>query len=139
MTDRFITEREYATRPEELFKAWTDVAILSRWFGCGNDMLWKVHEWDVREGGGIVVSLDFDGTPYEVRGEFLLVDPPHRLHYRWEEGQTVEITIEQRGDGALLRLEHRWTETGEDRSMVRVGWTNALEQLHRELIQTVAS
>ena len=44
--------------------------FLSRWFGCGDDMLWNVQTWDVREGGAIAVSLDFDGNPYEVRGEF---------------------------------------------------------------------
>ena len=76
MTDRFVTEREFAVSPEVLFEAWTDVTVLTRWFGCGNDMLWNVHAWDVREGGAIAVSLDFDGKLYDVCGEFLIVDRP---------------------------------------------------------------
>jgi uncharacterized protein YndB with AHSA1/START domain len=138
MTDRFIFEREYAVSPEELFNAWTDVAILTRWFGCGNDMLWTVHEWDVREGGAIAVSLDFGGKPYQVRGEFLTVDPPRRLRYLWQADQTVDVTIEARGNGSWLRLEHSWPPTDEDRSMLEAGWKSAAEQLHYALADTVA-
>ena len=139
MTDRFIAERDYPVRPEELFAAWTDVAILTRWFGCGNDMLWTVHTWEVREGGAIAVSLDFDGEPYEVRGEFLIVEPPRRLRYRWNGDQTVDVTIEPHGSGSRLRLEHAWPPTDEDRSMLDAGWTNALEQLARALAQAGVS
>ncbi len=89
MTDRFILEREFTAGPEELFNAWIDVRMLRRWFGCGNDQLWNVHEWDVRKGGSIYVSLDFGGKPYEIRGEFLIVDPSRRLRYRWEADETV--------------------------------------------------
>ncbi len=138
MTDRFVAERAFSVPPEELFAAWTDVAILTRWFGCGNDMLWTVHAWDVRPGGAIAVSLDFDGTPYEVRGEFLVVDPPRRLHYRWNDDQSVDVTIEAAGSGSLLRLEHRWPPTDDDRSMIDAGWTSALEQLHRAVTGAVA-
>lgn len=138
MTERFLVEREFAVPPAELFAAWTDVSILTRWFGCGDDMLWNVHAWDVRPGGAIAVSLDFGGKPYEVRGEFLVVEPPRRLHYRWNEDQSVDVTIEPRGAGSLLRLEHRWPPTNEDRSMIAGGWTSALEQLQRALADGVA-
>jgi len=74
MTDRFFAEREFAVRPEDLFAAWTDLKLLTRWFGCGNDMLWTVKAWDAREGGAIEVSLDFDGEPYEVRASSLSLD-----------------------------------------------------------------
>jgi len=138
MTDRLIIEREFAVRPEELFAAWTDVNVLSRWFGCGNDMLWNVKTWDVREGGAIAVSLDFDGNPYEVRGKFVVVDPPRRLRYRWNHDQSVEIAIEPRGNGSHLRLEHSWPPTNEDRSMLDAGWAGALEQLGRTFAGALA-
>jgi len=62
--------------------------LLSQWFRCGQDKLWTVHEWDVRPGGAIRVSLEFDAGPFEVTGQFLVVDPPHRLRAR--EGQAHE-------------------------------------------------
>ncbi|MBV9720103.1 MAG: SRPBCC domain-containing protein [Candidatus Eremiobacteraeota bacterium] len=138
MTERFIAQREFAVQPEALFAAWTEVSILSRWFGCGDDTLWTVHEWDVREGGAILVSLDFDGKPFEVHGEFLIVDPPRRLSYRWDADQTVNVTIERSGNGSLLTLEHQWPPTNEDRSMLDAGWKNALEQLRHLVEDAVA-
>lgn len=138
MTDRFVTEREFAVSPEVLFEAWTDVTVLTRWFGCGNDMLWNVHAWDVREGGAIAVSLDFDGKLYDVCGEFLIVDPPRRLHYRWDNDQSVDVTIVPRGNASLLRLEHSWPPANEDRSMLEGGWSSALEQLRRALTAAIA-
>lgn len=40
-----VFEREYAASPERVFAAW------------------KIHEWDVRPGGKIRVSLAFDQGP----------------------------------------------------------------------------
>jgi uncharacterized protein YndB with AHSA1/START domain len=138
VTDRFIVQRVYAVQPDLLYAAWTNVSTLSRWFGCGDDMLWTVHAWDVREGGAIEVSLDFGGKPYEVRGEFLVVDPPRRLRYRWDADQTVDVTIEPSRDGSLLTLEHSWSPTDEDRSMIHAGWKSALEQLQVTLGAEIA-
>ncbi len=92
MTQRFTLEREYDATPERLFSAWTDPSMLSRWFGCGDNMLWRIHEWNPHAGGSIHVSLDFGGRPYEVKGTFTIVDPPRHLQYRWSDNETVERT-----------------------------------------------
>jgi uncharacterized protein YndB with AHSA1/START domain len=129
MTEKVFMQREYAARPEQVFRAWTDVNVLQRWFGCSSDRHWNVHEWDVRTGGKIRVSLDFGGHPFEVEGEFLTVDPPFHLRYRWNRDETVDVRIEPRDSGSLLTLEHRWPPTDEDRSMIDAGWTSALDEL----------
>lgn len=129
MTDRFYIERAYDASPERVFSAWTNVDTLRLWFGCDSQMLWNVHEWDVREGGAIRVSLDFGDRPFVVEGRFLLVDPPHRLKYQWGDDQTVDVRIEPSGTGTLLKLEHTWPPTDEDRSMIAAGWTSALSEL----------
>lgn len=133
MTDRFVLERRYAVPPERIFKAWTDRALLTQWFGCGPNMLWDVHEWDVRPGGAIRVSLDFDGQPYDVRGVFEVVEPPRHLRYRWSKDETVDVTIAALPQGSLLRIEHRWPPTDDDRSMIEGGWTSAAAQLEESL------
>jgi uncharacterized protein YndB with AHSA1/START domain len=133
VTDLFIAQRRYAVQPDVLFAAWTNVSTLSRWFGCGDDMLWTVHAWDVREGGAIKVSLDFGGKPYEVGGEFLVVDAPRHLRYRWNSDQIVDVAIEPCADGSLLTLKHSWPPTDDDRSMLDAGWKSALEQLEPAL------
>ena len=91
-------------------------------------MLWNVHEWDVRVGGAIRVSLDFDHGPFEVKGEFLVVDPPRRLRYRWSGEQIVDVTIEPHGGGSRLSLEHSGL-SDEECAITDAGWGSALEQL----------
>src|SRR6476660_9778575 len=82
MAETLTLQREYPYPADRLFRAWTDVSLLTQWFGCAENMLWTVHEWDVRPGGAIRVSLMFDHGPFEATGEFLVVEPPHRLRYR---------------------------------------------------------
>jgi uncharacterized protein YndB with AHSA1/START domain len=116
--------------PQQVYEAWTDVRLLSQWFGCGPDMLWAVHEWDVRPGGAIRVSLDFDTGPFEVTGQFLVVDPPHRLRYRWLAEQVVDVTIEDSPGGSQLTLVHSGLSDME-MPIVTAGWTSGLDQLRQ--------
>jgi uncharacterized protein YndB with AHSA1/START domain len=122
-------ERDYAAPPERVFAAWTNVDLLRLWFGCAPETLWDVHVWDARVGGQIHVSIDFNGRPFEVRGEFLVVDAPHRLKYRWSDHEIVEVTIEPRESGSRLLLAHTFPAGDEARSIRTMGWSHSLEQL----------
>ena len=133
MTETVVTERTYDATPEAVFSAWTEVELLSQWFGCAEDMLWKIHAWNPVVGGEIHVSLDFDGEPYEVRGQFLEVDAPRRLRYSWEGGQVVTVTIESRGAQSHLRVEHAGLPTEEMGGIVTGGWSASVEQLRGAL------
>ena len=129
MTTRTLElERTYLVEPDRLFAAWTDVTVLTTWWGCADDMLWTVHSWDVRPGGELHVSLDFDGTPFVVRGEFLVVDEPHRLRYRFGE-EVVDVEITATADGSHLRLTHSELPGDEQHAIVEGGWTHALDLL----------
>jgi uncharacterized protein YndB with AHSA1/START domain len=130
-TDTLVLERDYASPPDHVFAAWTDVATLTRWFGCAPGMLWTVHAWEPRAGGKIHVSLEFDSGPFAVEGEFLVVDPPHRLSYRWAQDERVDVTIEPRGTGSHPRLEHTYPGAQEQRDILSGGWTAALDLLAR--------
>ncbi len=129
MSDAVSFTRDYAAPPERLFRAWTDIAVLTRWFGCGENMLWEVHEWDVRPGGAIHVSLQFPNGPFVVRGEFLEVAAPHRLKYRWNGEEVIEAVIEPHGAGSLMTLTHSNIPAGMDPSILTNGWTAGLAQL----------
>ena len=60
MTTRTVTiERTYATSPQVVFDAWRDVEVLTTWWGCAPEMLWRVHEWAFEVGGAIRVSQTF--------------------------------------------------------------------------------
>lgn len=128
MSESLTLQREYPYLADRVFEAWTDVRLLSQWFGCGPDMLWTVHEWDVRPGGAIRVSLVFDTGPFEVTGQFLVVERPHRLRYRWQDEQMVDVTIEDWPGGSRLTLVHSGLSEME-LPFVTAGWTNGLDQL----------
>jgi uncharacterized protein YndB with AHSA1/START domain len=128
MAEPVVLHRDYPVPPGRVYRAWTEVDLLRRWFGCGPGLLWTVHEWDVRIGGAIHVSLAFDTGPHEVKGEFLVVDPPRHLRDRWSGDQVVDVTIEPRGTGSRLRLEHAGL-SDQECPIVDAGWTGALDQL----------
>jgi len=128
-TDTLVFERNYRAPPAKLFLAWTRTELLARWFGCGSDRLWKIHEWDARVGGELHVSLDFDGKPFEIRGEFLIVDAPTKLSYRWGHDEIVEVTIEPHGTGSHLRLTHTFPLRPGARDILTVGWSASLAKL----------
>ena len=130
-TDTLSLERDYAEPPQRVFDAWIQVDLLRRWFGCAPDKLWQVHVWDPRVGGKIRVSLDFDGTPFEVEGEFLVVEPPRRLTYRWSGDEEIDVTIEPKGTGSHMRLTHTYPAAKDIRSFITVGWSFALDELGR--------
>ena len=129
MRDPVVLIREFDAPPERVFEAWTTVDLLTQWFGCATDMLWTVHEWDVRPGGALHVSLDFDDNPYVVKGEFVEIDEPHRLVYAWENDQRVTVTIEPVGSGSRLTLEHAGLPNDEMCKIVTGGWTAGLTQI----------
>jgi uncharacterized protein YndB with AHSA1/START domain len=128
VTETLRLRREYPIPPQQVYEAWTDAGLLSQWFGCGPDMLWTVHEWDVRPGGAIRVSLEFDAGPFEVTGQFLVVDPPHRLRYRWQAEQVVDVIIEDWPGGSRLTLEHSGLSEME-MPIVTAGWASGLDQI----------
>ncbi len=124
-----IISRTYLAAPAEVYQAWVDVDRLTKWWGCGPDMLWTVHIWDVRVGGEIHVSMDFDGEPYEVRGRFLELDEPHGLRYEWEAGQVITVKIEPHEGGTRMTVEHAGLPGEETQQIVTGGWSASVEQI----------
>ncbi|HET6751304.1 MAG TPA: SRPBCC family protein [Actinomycetes bacterium] len=127
-----LIERTLRGRVHELVLAPAPLRELSSWATeLRRGWEWNVHQWDARVGGAIHVSLTFDSGPFEVKGEFLVVEPPRRLRYRWSGNQVVDVTIEAHGVGSRLRLEHSGLATDEECAITDAGWTSALEQLER--------
>jgi Uncharacterized conserved protein len=127
--ETLVLEHDYDAAPEEVFAAWTNVDTLQLWFGCAADKLWTVHEWDVRVGGSIHVSLDFGKDPFVVKGEFLILDPPYRLRYLWAGDEIVDVTIGRRRTGSSLRLAHTFPSNKRIRPFITAGWSYSLDQL----------
>ncbi len=121
--DEFVAtvQRTLSAPPEDAYAALTDPAILSRWFTKG-------AKADLRVGGRYENA---DGD----RGEFLLLQPPERLRYTWENpdyapGTLVEFHLTAKGpQKTTVRLEHSKLASQEDFEEMKLGWTWALECL----------
>ena len=102
-----------AVPPERVFHALTDPAELPRWWG--SDELYRTtsHTADLRKGGAWrSEGKGSDGTPFFVEGEYLEIEPPHRLVMTWkapwDSGNvtTVTYSLEPTAEGTKLTLRH---------------------------------
>ena len=112
--DTISIEVRIAAPAEQVFQALTDPKQLMQWWGQKG--LYHHTKWtaDVRPGGkwrseGVG---DQDGAPYNVSGEYLEVDPPHRISYTWKASWSgslktaVRFDLDSVGDGTIVRLQH---------------------------------
>jgi len=99
--------------PERVFRAITEPGEIVRWWG--SDQLYRTtnHVADLRPGGAWrSEGKGADGTPFAVEGEFILVEPPHRLSMSWKPGwdggnvTTVTFLLEPTEQGTRLTLRH---------------------------------
>jgi uncharacterized protein YndB with AHSA1/START domain len=101
----FTTSVRIAAVPEIVFPYLTDPDLIVRWMGDWADL-------QARPGG--TFAVDISGVP--VRGEFVAVEPPHRLVFTWGAAgnaalppgsTTVEITLRPDGEATVVELVHR--------------------------------
>jgi uncharacterized protein YndB with AHSA1/START domain len=98
-TEPVVCERWIAARPETVFAFFTDPEKVTRWLAAE-----ATH--DPRPGGVLhQVHYDRDGTRWDIRGEFVEVEPPSRLIFTWDDTR-VEVTLVADGDGTRLTLVH---------------------------------
>jgi len=132
-SDDLIREVRIEATPQDVFPYFTDPGKL---------VLWKAvaAQSDARPGGRF--RLDITGRGDVAWGEYLEIDPPHRLTFTWHwenelaDGQpppapsVVEVTLTPDGTGTLLRLVHRGVPRA-NRDGSAAGWTHYLARLAR--------
>lgn len=138
---RLVEEIWIAASPARVYRAWTDRADLTRWWGVPGEYETTTAEVDVREGG----RYRFAGTSaemgtFEVTGEYRVVDPPNRLVYTWNpswdegaHGSVVELRFEAKDGGTRLVVEHTAFATESARDDHRTGWPAVAQMLKRYL------
>lgn len=123
-----------------VFDAWSDPKHLVRWWGP-NDFTLPHCEQDFRVGGRYRFCMRGpDGSDHWVRGEYTMIDRPHRLVFTWlredADGDiwcdtVVAITLEQRGAVTLLTLNQTTFATVPHCEEHSVGWNECLDRLVR--------
>lgn len=117
-----------AAKRETVFPYFTDPARYVQWMG-GNATLQPVP-------GGIYRVGMRDGV--QAMGEFLEVDPPHRVVFTWgwthdhavAPGATrVVVTLEEEGEGTRVVLRHYDLPDDQQRDHHYKGWAMYLDRL----------
>jgi uncharacterized protein YndB with AHSA1/START domain len=133
-------ERTYPAPAEDVFDAWTSSEVMRRWLHPGPDWETPQAEVDLRVGGKVrVVMRRPDGTEVEARGEYTLVDRPHRLVTTWTFGddpaneQLIELSFSESEGSTRVLLVNSRISTGERRDNQDRGWRGCLDQLERLL------
>ena len=141
--DLFL-RRVIHAKPEKIFIAWTEPALLKQWFA---PLPWTVSEaeTDVRVGGtNLIVMRSPEGKEYPGHGVYLEVIKNQRLVFTnaftkaWEPSEqkplmVVELTFEQQGDRTnyAARVRH-WTiadREAHEKMGFHQGWATCAEQL----------
>ena len=138
-------ERVFDAPPERVYAAWTDPALLRRWWAAEPGWTTPEATTDVRVGGAYRLSMQgTDGILRTVAGEYLEVDPPRRLVYTWKwvshgsplpnEGVTV-VSVDFIAEGSATRvvLEQRDHDDVAARDSHGRGWRGCLDSLERLL------
>ena len=133
-TEATTVERELAidATPETVWEFLVDPEKATRWMG-------QAASFDPRPGGLYRVEVVPGHT---ARGEFVELDPPHRLVWTWgwETGggtggavppgsTTIEVELVPNGEGTTLRFTHRDLPNAESSGAHAHGWDHYFERL----------
>src|SRR5262245_6287476 len=118
---------EIAAPPERVFRALTSKEIVDWWVRTG---VFNTTEWtgDVRVGGRWRASGTVRGQPYVLEGEYLEVDPPHKLVHTWHRAgtpgapTTVTYLLERLDGGTRITLRHAGFTSRESCTGACIGW-----------------
>jgi uncharacterized protein YndB with AHSA1/START domain len=131
-----VTHR-FAASPERVFEAWLDPRTTGKWlFATPTGQMTRV-EIDARVGGRFSI-IRKDGDEIEHTGEYLEIDPPHRLVFTFAvpkfsaEYTRVTIDIVRHGAGCELTLTHEGV-LPDYAERTPEGWRMILDSLERML------
>jgi uncharacterized protein YndB with AHSA1/START domain len=133
-------ERTFAAPAEDVFDAWTSPEVMRRWFHCEPDWETAEAEVDLRLGGAVrIVMRRPDGSEAGARGEYRLIERPHRLVMAWtfdeepSNEQLIELSFTESGDSTTVLLVNSGIATDQRRAGQDWGWRGCLDQLERAL------
>ena len=104
---------EIAVPPERVFKALTDSEDVLRWWNSPDSFRLTQWESDTRVGGKWrAAGVYTDGKAYDIYGEYVAVEPPHKLTFTWNATwdapftTQVTYTLEAIDGGTRVTLRH---------------------------------
>ncbi|POR48357.1 SRPBCC family protein [Bosea psychrotolerans] len=134
-TPSLTMKRRLNASPAEVYRAWTDPKLLTRWFGPENVETLEA-ELDVRVGGVYrIVMLENTGERHQVSGAYQEVVENERLVFSWswittpERVSRVTVTLKPDGDITILTLLHEQLFDEQAVKGHTHGWTGSMVKL----------
>lgn len=128
--------------PAEVFAAWTEPALLERWWTGVGGWVDAKADVDLRVGGRYHLSMqDERGALHGVLGVYTEVAPAERLGFTWtwenepsvmrgSEGSLVDVVLREASDGTQLWLTHGGLGDKLVEDMHEEGWNALLTSLY---------
>jgi uncharacterized protein YndB with AHSA1/START domain len=147
MPDAGLTvRRTIPAPPDEVYRAWTEPAVLIQWFGPPGHGL-ATAEMDVRVGGQYRFGMRAlpDGEVAYVRGEYRELAPPARLVFTWSweesgksEARDTVVTVHFREvpTGTEVVLTHELLPNQKEYESHEQGWRGVLLKLEERFART---
>ena len=127
--------------PDDVFSAWTEPALLERWWADVGGWVEAKADVDLKVGGAYHLSMrDESGALDGVLGAYTEVARPERLAFTWtwanepsvmrgSEGSLVEVVLRKASGGTQLTLTHGGFESKVVRDLHEDGWNALLTSL----------
>ena len=135
---QLLLEREFRAPREIVFEVWSEPKHLANWWGP-NGFSMPSCEVDFRVGGKYRICMRSpEGEDHWVRGEYKVIDEPHRLVFTWlrenSDGSIwcdtlVEVNFESNGDSTHFRMHQSGFGSATHRDEHRGGWSECLNRL----------
>ncbi len=134
-----LCDRWYAAQPGLVYRAFTEPALLERWFCPSPDIAVRVIECEPKPGGRYRFLFHFpDSRVVPVVGEYRAAVPGKLLIFTWTWEPPdpwagvvtlVRVDFEERKGGTQVHVHHRQLTTDEMRKPHQTGWVATLERL----------
>lgn len=133
--------RTYDATPDRIYRAFTEVVDLERWY-APRDLTATVVKLDPVVGGAFEIKMGNDESACVCYGTFVELVPFSRIAHTWQwrgedwdEPTLVTVSIHPAKGGAEVILTHDRFTDGEEANMHCEGWAESLDKL-AELVES---
>ena len=156
---RIVITRDFDAPRKLVWRAWTEPALLMRWWGPGGFTA-PVCRVDLRVGGSYLFCMRSpEGKDYWSTGIYREIVEPERIvftdffadeegnpvpatHYGmspdWPAEMLVRVTFAEHEDKTKLTLQHLGIPSGAEGDSCEAGWTESLERLAEHLAKALS-
>jgi uncharacterized protein YndB with AHSA1/START domain len=131
--------KKFDTKPNNVFKAWTDPQKLKQWFQANENWTTPVAEMDAREGGKFRLGMQAPDKdmPYVATGIFKEVKVPEKLVFSWswegQEGSDTLVSVEfnEKTGSTEMHFRHENFNDAKVKDEHIQGWNECFQQLEK--------